>query len=247
MVLVRSKDLNCARPLADQPDRWEPADPSQAPPPRPSQRIRAVPATNTKPESLSSSAALPVDRPIEARSMSAANREPEPAGEWENTVSYSVPDPNNLPPEDELDDGQDTDSYTQGDPFSSEPRGGRSPLFFIGIVLAACLVLGGIGGAATLIWGSGSLPLVSLPTATATKPANPTGTAKQDFRLRSEPRNESQAGSVVRSGSVLRLLDSAGGEILDPALPEPSKWYKVQTIDGSAEGWAYSGWIDRQQ
>jgi hypothetical protein len=50
---------------------------------------------------------------------------------------------------------------------------------------------------------------------------------------------------VVRTGTRLRLINSAGGEVLDAAAPEPSKWYLVETADGTAQGWAYSGWIER--
>ena len=147
-----------------------------------------------------------------------------------------------MPPADE----RATASYPQSDLFPPQRRGGNRWVVWAGVPIALCMLVG-IGGAvgfvATNGFGTGA---VSSPPATATRPAGIAGTAKQDFRLRSEARSDSEQRSVVRSGTRLRLINSTAGEILDPSLPEPAKWYLVQTADGSAQGWAYSGWIERQ-
>lgn len=239
MVLVKSRELNCARPLSDIPDRWEPVDPRHDVPPRPSMRIRAVTPASLAPETLphtpvpAYSATEPVEPPDEPEQVPASAFAALPGEDATEHPASSDGEP-------------ESTSYHQADPFPPQRGGGRRWILLAAIPIALCLVLGiggTIGFVATNGFGTGA---VSSPAATPTRPAGVAGTAKQDFRLRSEARSDSEQRSVVRSGTRLQLINSAAGEVLDPSLPEPAKWYLVQTADGSAQGWAYSGWIERQ-
>ncbi|GIW10110.1 MAG: SH3 domain-containing protein [Chloroflexi bacterium] len=71
------------------------------------------------------------------------------------------------------------------------------------------------------------------------------GWAMHELALREAPRMTAPRVQMVRPGTKLKLIDSAGGEILDPAQPAPSKWYLVKPADGGEVGWVYSGWIRR--
>jgi hypothetical protein len=235
MVLVKARELNCARPLSEIPDRWEPLDPRHhAPPPRPSLRIRAVTPASLAPE-----------RPPEAARPTYGTTEPiELDGRLDEPPSPAE-DGTPEPTSDEQPDG-DTAQYREADPFP--PRHGSSNrwLLLVGVPIALCLLLG-IAGAIGFVATNGfGAALVGGPAPTPTRAAGIAGIAKQDFRLRSEARSDSEQRSVVRTGTRLQLINSAAGEILDPSLPEPAKWYLVQTADGTAQGWAYSGWIERQ-
>ncbi|MCS6800554.1 MAG: SH3 domain-containing protein [Chloroflexota bacterium] len=228
MVLVKARELNCARPLSEIPDRWEPADPRHAAAPRPSLRIRAVapePVAPPRQPATVPTRPLAVDPSFDLPEQ-AAEAPPE-LGNEERERAGAVPP-------------------TPADPFPAAPQRSARWLAVLAVPLVLCLLLG-IGGTvgflATNGFGTG---LVGGAVATPTRPAGVAGIAKQDFRLRSEARSDSEQRSVVRSGTRLRLINSAAGEILDPTLPEPAKWYLVQTADGTAQGWAYSGWIERQ-
>lgn len=71
------------------------------------------------------------------------------------------------------------------------------------------------------------------------------GWAMHELALREAPRMTSPRVQMVRPGARLKLIDSAGGEILDPSGSSPSKWYLVKPADGGEAGWVYSGWIRR--
>lgn len=237
MVLVKSRELNCARPLSEIPDRWEPLDPRQhAPPPRPSLRIRAVTPTSLAPERPPEVArpTYGVTEPSELeRQVDEPLRPDQPEDGLVITPGVELPESEAAPDR-------------EGDPFPPRQGGGNRWLLLVGLPLALCLLLGfavAIGFVATNGFGAG---FVAGPAPTPTRAAGIAGIAKQDFRLRSEARSDSEQRSVVRTGTRLQLINSAAGEILDPSLPEPAKWYLVQTADGTAQGWAYSGWIERQ-
>ncbi|MCS7003238.1 MAG: SH3 domain-containing protein [Dehalococcoidia bacterium] len=72
----------------------------------------------------------------------------------------------------------------------------------------------------------------------------PTGWAIQDFGLREAPRMDSGRVATIKAASRLRLIDSAGGEILNPKADSPAKWYLVRA-EGGEIGWAYSQWVRR--
>ncbi|MFN8534248.1 MAG: SH3 domain-containing protein [Dehalococcoidia bacterium] len=231
MVLVKSRELNCSRPLSEVPDRWEPVDPRHDYPARPSQRIRAVAAAEPESPTVETAPVYSVTRNEQLPDVNGETEPMEPIDDAE-------------PPAGEAHDGQDH-GYQQSEPFPEERRSGGRLVWLMLVPIVLCLLLG-IGGAVGFVstggFGTGLLQPASV---SPTRPAGVAGTAKQDFRLRSEPRSDSEQRSVVRAGTRLQLINSAGGEVLDPALPEPSKWYLVQTADGAAQGWAYSGWIDR--
>ncbi|MFN8532304.1 MAG: SH3 domain-containing protein [Dehalococcoidia bacterium] len=71
------------------------------------------------------------------------------------------------------------------------------------------------------------------------------GWAVHEFALREGPRMTSPRVLSIRPGTRLKLIDSAGGEVLDPAASAPSKWYLVKPADGGEAGWVYAGWIRR--
>jgi hypothetical protein len=71
------------------------------------------------------------------------------------------------------------------------------------------------------------------------------GWAIQDLALREGPRTQAPRVMNVRPGTRLQLIDSAGGEVLDPKLQSPAKWYLVKPADGGEAGWVYAGWIRR--
>jgi hypothetical protein len=71
------------------------------------------------------------------------------------------------------------------------------------------------------------------------------GWSGQEFSLREAPRVSSGRLKAVKPGERFQLVDSAGGEVLDPKSSSPAKWYFVRSLDSGAEGWAYSAWIRR--
>ncbi|GIW10605.1 MAG: hypothetical protein K6U89_03330 [Chloroflexi bacterium] len=235
MVLVKARELNCARPLAEVPDRWEPADPRLTAAPPPPLRPRTLPVASTAP--------LAASRPIPPGD---AAGEPGPVAELGGTAPMPAIDETTPfePEEGPATAGERSPLGTPVPPAAPEPAN-RRLLWLVLVPVALCLVLALAGGVGLMVTGGFGSGLLQLATPTPTRPAGIPAVALRDFRLQSEPRMESQPRSVVRQGTRLLLINSAGGEILDPALPEPSKWYLVRTADGTAEGWAYSGWVQR--
>lgn len=71
------------------------------------------------------------------------------------------------------------------------------------------------------------------------------GWASQDFALREAPRLDAPRVQLVKQGTKFALVDSAGGEILDPRSIAPAKWYLIKPVNGGDAGWAYATWISR--
>lgn len=272
MVLVRSKDLSCARPLADVPDKWEAAEGAEYSP-NSTQKIPALGALlgDNRPTDPRQPAIDPVSQPNVVGSYSASPapgetttlNNPPSSDDNQNGSLYTNVFPSvsgetvadDLPVigGDDVSSSRDPGSgrsYTQADPFPRRETSGRGRLAALLLVpVMLCFVLG-VAGAFVVVFQpefarGWNLPTVAGTPAPSPTPVRPTGTARTDFKLRAEPNTQSAESVAIANGTTIVLIDSAGGETLDGSLPEPSKWYRVRTTDGLAEGWAYSGWISR--
>lgn len=86
-----------------------------------------------------------------------------------------------------------------------------------------------------------------LSTPVVSSPGKPSlvAEAKQDFWLRDGATVAIPSVIYIMVGSKLELIDSKAGEVLEPSLPSPAKWYKLRVESSGDVGWAYSGWVER--
>ncbi|MDO8670419.1 MAG: hypothetical protein Q7O66_03200 [Dehalococcoidia bacterium] len=90
-----------------------------------------------------------------------------------------------------------------------------------------------------------STSVLSTPVISPQPKASLSADAKHEFWLRDDATSAHPSVIYVMAGSKLELIDSKAGDILDPTLPSPAKWYRLRVTSSGDIGWAYSGWIER--
>lgn len=74
-----------------------------------------------------------------------------------------------------------------------------------------------------------------------------TGSARNDFWLKADANRSADSIQYVIGGTQLRLIDSKAGELIDSSSSSPAKWFWVEVVGTGQKGWAYSGWVFREQ
>ncbi|GIW12023.1 MAG: hypothetical protein KatS3mg061_3080 [Dehalococcoidia bacterium] len=118
----------------------------------------------------------------------------------------------------------------------SLPAALSTPLLYAAVVMVVAFV------AAVLF----SLQTTRATVAAQQTKAQPAAIARVDFWLRDDARTDALKKSIVLVGTTLELIDSKAGEIVDSALPEPAKWYRVKVAATGETGWVYSSWVERR-
>lgn len=121
----------------------------------------------------------------------------------------------------------------------------RSGSFFYAIAVVLLLGVGGVIFFSDFATGKKA----TTPDITATVAAQPgyPGSARVDFWLKADANRAAESVLYVVGGMKLRLIDSKAGETVDPSSPTPSKWFWVEVVGTGQKGWAYSGWVFREQ
>ena len=144
------------------------------------------------------------------------------------------------------------DDYWEPAPDSDKPDGnvagaasklaaiGLPPLrkqFAYALMFAVILLISAVGLFSNSVL---STPVVSTPPGASLEAA-----AKQDFWLRDDATRALPSVLYISAGNKLELIDSKAGDVLDPTLPSPAKWYRLKVTSSGDIGWAYSGWVER--